>query len=168
MDVLSTYSKYKHITIWTHFTCFDLGRFISVWIRQFFHMLKIYYFNNHVHSVLYVNLNLVSFVAERTRIASQLTSDLNIQSRFVSNFLTISRLLDTPLNAMHGYAVDISCANSSAIFDQAKFYHFLTHGRFSLMYFSFHLRKIMQFFSRITISGLCSTTNQITIQRSFR
>lgn len=43
-------------------------------------------------------------------------SRFNIQSRFISNFTRIMRLIDTPQSSIQGFVVDLSCNNFEKIF----------------------------------------------------
>lgn len=51
---------------------------------------------------------------------SFLLSRHNIQTRFIGNFRNVSRLIDTPSNAIQGFVVDLSCPGSFTIFQQVN------------------------------------------------
>lgn len=63
---------------------------------------------------------MILVLVDRVKISVQLSASLNIQSRHVTDFQNISRLLDVSLYAVHGYAVDITCEHTIAIFQQAS------------------------------------------------
>lgn len=55
-------------------------------------------------------------------------SNANIQSRIITNFVNVSRLIDTSNNTVQGFVIDLQCNGFKEIFKQVKstFFNYLT------------------------------------------
>lgn len=47
-------------------------------------------------------------------------SEMNIQSRVITNFVNISRLIDTSKNAIQGFVIDLKCKSFEQILKQVR------------------------------------------------
>lgn len=105
IDLAKVYFQFRHVSILTHFDCFSTSECF---------LIIIYYLKKKkssfiLHSLLFTDIN--------AQIETKL-SNSSFQSRFVTNFNKIERLIDTPPHSNEGYIVDVACEHFLRIFEQ--------------------------------------------------
>lgn len=100
-NILSVYSKFRYISIWTHFAGFQPCRSLQYSIPQ----------KQFCHLVDYLP-------ADNAEINIRLSLSMDIQSRFIADFKNITNIMDTPANAVQGFVINTRCSNINSIFEQ--------------------------------------------------
>lgn len=147
IDLVGVYSIFRHISRWTHLTCHRSGEFLNL----FEHPERMRHFFSQWFNCRSIDQNI--------EIEIRLSLLYNIQSRFVRQFDTMKRLMDTP-NTYQGFVVDTTCSGYEHIFQKVSIFQawekrgrHRNSPRFFLHAAPSCHRKFMRFFFETIIFG---------------